>query len=70
MYRHPKLAPRLILFTNQSDQEADVLTENLYYIVIGEPKLDRKGNRAFADLRYGEEDTSSPSTQIFAATKG
>ena len=27
-------------------------------------------NRAFADLRYGEEDSISPSTQIFADTKG
>ena len=24
-----------------------------------------KGNRAFADLRYGEEDSISPITQIF-----
>ena len=30
----------------------------------------RKGNRAFADLRYGKEDSISPSTLIFAATKG
>ena len=29
-----------------------------------------KGNRAFADLSYGEEDSIGPSTQIFAATKG
>ena len=29
-----------------------------------------KGNRAFADLRYVEEDSISPSTLIFAATKG
>ena len=29
-----------------------------------------KGNCAFADLRYGKEDSISPSTQIFAATKG
>ena len=29
-----------------------------------------KGNRAFADLRYGEEDSISPSTLIFPATKG
>ena len=29
-----------------------------------------KGNRAFADLRYGEEDSISPSTLIVAATKG
>ena len=29
-----------------------------------------KGNRAFADLRYGKEDDISPSTLIFAATKG
>ena len=28
------------------------------------------GSRAFADLRYGEEDSISPSTQIFPATKG
>ena len=28
------------------------------------------GNRAFADLRYWEEDSSSPSTLIFPATKG
>ena len=27
-------------------------------------------DRAFADLRYGEEDTISPSTLIFPATKG
>ena len=30
----------------------------------------QKGNRAFADLRYGEEDSISPSTVIFPATKG
>ena len=29
-----------------------------------------KGNRAFADLRYGREDSISPSTLIFDATKG
>ena len=29
-----------------------------------------KGNLAFADLRYWEEDTISPSTLIFAATNG
>ena len=29
-----------------------------------------KGNRAFPDLRYGREDSISPSTLIFAATKG
>ena len=29
-----------------------------------------KGNRAFADLRYEEEDSISPSTLIFAAIKG
>ena len=29
-----------------------------------------KGNRAIADLRYGKEDSISPSTLIFAATKG
>ena len=29
-----------------------------------------KGNRGFADLRYGEEDSISPSTLIFPATKG
>ena len=28
-----------------------------------------KGNRAFADLKYGEEDSISPSTQIFPAKK-
>ena len=28
-----------------------------------------KGNRGFADLRYGEEDSISPSTQIFPTTK-
>ena len=28
-----------------------------------------KGNRAFADLRYGEEDIISPSTLICAAIK-
>ena len=29
-----------------------------------------KGNRAFADFRYGEEDNTSLSTLIFTATKG
>ena len=29
-----------------------------------------KGSRAFADLRYGKEDSISPSTLIFAAAKG
>ena len=29
-----------------------------------------KGNRAFADLIYEEEDSISLSTHIFAATKG
>ena len=29
-----------------------------------------KGNRAFADLRYEEEDTISPSTLVVVATKG
>ena len=29
-----------------------------------------KGNRAIADLRYAKEDSISPSTLIFAATKG
>ena len=29
-----------------------------------------KGNRAFADLRCGEEDSISPSTHTFAATNG
>ena len=29
-----------------------------------------KGNHAFADLRYGEEDTISYSTLIYPATKG
>ena len=29
-----------------------------------------KRNRAFADLRYGEEDIISPSTLNFPATKG
>ena len=29
-----------------------------------------KGNRAFADLRYGEEDSISLSTLFFAATNG
>ena len=28
------------------------------------------GNRAFGELRYGDEDSISPSTLIFAATKG
>ena len=28
-----------------------------------------KGNRAFADLRYGEEDSISPSTHIVPVTK-
>ena len=32
--------------------------------------LNFKGNHTFADLRYGEEDIISPSTLIFAATKG
>ena len=32
--------------------------------------LKYKGNRAFADLRYGEEDSISPRTLIVAATKG
>ena len=27
-------------------------------------------NRTFAELRYGEEDSISPSTLIFPATKG
>ena len=31
---------------------------------------DGKGNRAVADLRYGEEDSIYPSTLIFLATKG
>ena len=30
----------------------------------------RKGNRAFADLRYGEEDSIGPSTLVFPTTKG
>ena len=29
-----------------------------------------KGNRAFADLRYWEEDSISPTTLIFPGTKG
>ena len=29
-----------------------------------------KGNRAFADLRYGEEDCNSRRTQIFPPTQG
>ena len=29
-----------------------------------------KGNRPTADLRYGEKDSISPSTPIFAAIKG
>ena len=29
-----------------------------------------KGNRAFAELRYGEEDSISPITKFVAATKG
>ena len=29
-----------------------------------------KGNRAIADLRYEEEDSISPGTLIFPATKG
>jgi hypothetical protein len=29
-----------------------------------------KGHLPSADLRYGEEDSISPSTQIFAAIKG
>ena len=29
-----------------------------------------KGHPPSADLRYGEEDSISPSTQIFAAIKG
>ena len=29
-----------------------------------------KGNRTFTDLRYGEEDSISPSALFFAATKG
>ena len=29
-----------------------------------------KGNRAFADLRYGRKDSISPNTLIFPATKG
>ena len=32
--------------------------------------LKKGGNRAFADLRYGEEDSFSPSILIFAVTKG
>ena len=28
-----------------------------------------KGNRAFADLRYGEDNSISPSTLLFAVTK-
>ena len=30
----------------------------------------KRGNHAFADLRYGKEDSISPSTLIVAATKG
>ena len=33
-------------------------------------KTKQKGNRAFGDLRYVQEDNISPSTLIFAATKG
>ena len=33
-------------------------------------KVNCKGNRAFADLRYGEEVIISPSTLIVHATKG
>ena len=29
-----------------------------------------KGHRSFADLRYGKEDSISPTTLIFAVTKG
>ena len=29
-----------------------------------------KGNRAIADLRYAKEDSTIPSTLIFAAAKG
>ena len=29
-----------------------------------------KGNRGFADIRYGEEDSISPIILIFAAVKG
>ena len=32
--------------------------------------LKHKGNRAFADLRCGEEDSISPSTHNFVAKKG
>ena len=34
-----------------------------------DPRHWTKGNCAFAELRYGEEDSTSPSTQIFPATK-
>ena len=33
-------------------------------------KCQLKGNRAFADLRCGKEDSISPSTLIVAAAKG
>ena len=40
------------------------------YGIFGWDKYRYKGNGAFADLRYGEEDSISPSTLIFPATKG
>ena len=42
----------------------------LVHILLHIPVFDSKGNRAFADLRYEKEDSISPSTIIFAATKG
>ena len=33
-------------------------------------KVFHKGNHAFADLRYGEQDSISPNSFIFSATKG
>ena len=43
----------------------DIVTVIIFVFVWGE-----KGNRALADLRYGEEDSISPSTLVVAAIKG
>ena len=44
--------------------------DNTWYICEADNIIRHyKGNRAFADLRYGEEDSISTSTLSFAATK-
>ena len=74
IFKHKKLSrDKLLTITNYSYM-FDKTNPYLNYFPFTNPEdpfspLVLKRNRAFADLRYKEEDSISPSTLIFSTTK-